>query len=107
MSHRSIPEKELEFQLELYLGIGTFGEIGSSDPKNQKKFFRFKITYNGQKSHEMHFLRCFCAFGGFLRIRKYLDFSRKIKFFEFWLTIFILKGTGSGELFSIYKFHVF
>ena len=65
MSHRSIPEKELDFQLELYLGIGTFGEIGSSDPKNRKKFFQFKITYNGQKSHEMHFWGVFVLFEGF------------------------------------------
>ena len=28
MSHRSTPEKELEVQLELYLGIGTFSEVG-------------------------------------------------------------------------------
>ena len=50
MSHRSTPEKELEVQLELYLGIGTFDEM-SSDPKN-RRFFLFKITRNGQESHK-------------------------------------------------------
>ena len=55
MSHRSTQEKELEVQLELYPGIGTFDEM-SSDPKN-RRFFLFKITRNGQESHKK---RCWC-----------------------------------------------
>ena len=84
MSHRSTPEKELEVQLELYLGIGTFSEIGSSNPKNQKKFFRSKITKNGQKWYQKGSKSVFLCFLELLNFWKFFDFFHQNDVFRLW-----------------------
>ena len=76
MSHRNTPEKELEVQLELYLGIGTFSEIGSSNPKNQKKFFALKslkMVRNGAKRVQKVFFFVFFGASEFLEIFRFFS----------------------------------
>jgi len=85
MSHRSTPEKELEVQLELYLGIGTFGEVGFW--WSWWILFAFKslkMVRNGTKKVQKVF---FVIFGVFEFFFKFFGFSVKMTFLDFLLMI--------------------